>query len=103
MALKRAEPNPLMVKPTIVTEVSQSMNPLITKVKSPSDRTLRGSVIRIKIGLITAFTTPRNIDPIIIPHKEGSKPGIKSAVIKIAKIFNSQRATQPCIADSPFQ
>jgi hypothetical protein len=102
MALRIAQPKPLISKPLIVTEVSHNINPLITKVKSPSDTMFNGRVTRSRIGLIMALMIPRNIDPIIIPHKVGSNPGSKIAVKMIAKIFNSQRTTQPCILDSPL-
>jgi hypothetical protein len=91
-----------MLKPTIVTEVSQSINPFIMSVKSPRDKIFKGRVRKIRIGLITAFIIPRNIDPIIIPHKVGSNPGSKTAVKIMAKIFSSHRNIQPRIADSPF-
>jgi hypothetical protein len=76
-AHKIAEPKPLMWKPGTVYAVSQSMNPLITRVNKPRVMIFSGRVRMIKMGRITAFTIPKMIEPKTAPIKLSSNPGMR--------------------------
>jgi hypothetical protein len=100
--VRMAHPKPCISKPLTVAEVIESINPLITKVKRPREMIFRGRVNIISRGLITAFITPRNMDPTIAPQMVTSNPDKSAAVNTIARIFSAQRTTQPGINAPSF-
>jgi len=59
MAPKTPDQKPATTKPWMNEPTNQKSRPLITKMKRPSVRIVAGSVSRIRIGRITALTSPR--------------------------------------------
>lgn len=102
IALSIAQPNPWISKPFTVAEVTHSIKPLITKVKSPRVTILKGRVRIIRIGLIMAFTIPRKMEPTIAPHTVSSKWDPRRAAVRIiASMLSSHLTIQPCIRIPP--
>jgi len=73
----------------------------MTRVNRPRVSRLIGKVRITSIGLITAFTIPRNTDPTIAPQMVNSKPESNAAVSIMARMFNAHLMVQPCTKTPP--
>jgi hypothetical protein len=58
MLNKIAHKRPFTVKPGTIRLIKRIISPLITKLKSPKVKIVRGSVRRVRIGFKNVFTIP---------------------------------------------
>jgi hypothetical protein len=90
-----AHPKLSISKPFMVREVTHNIKPLMTKVNKPRVKRFNGRVSSINRGRMTAFITPRKIDPTIAAQMVRLNAGMMAAVITIANMLNSHLKVQP--------